>query len=102
MEVDVREVDEVECRGRVEVDVRVVDEVEGRGRDDSVDAPFETCTNGSARSEVVKPCCGITAYSTVAHKVDIPTAINIIPLPVLYDLNGSEQSHVQVVVLSAK
>ena len=33
MEVDVRVVDEVEGRGRVEVDVCVVDEVEGRGRD---------------------------------------------------------------------
>ena len=62
VEVDVRVVDKVEGRGRVEVDVCVVDKVEGRGiDDDSVDAPLETCTNGSARSEVVKPCCGTTA-----------------------------------------
>ena len=45
----------------MEVDVCVVDKVEGRGRYDSVDTPLETCTNGSARSEVVKPCCGTTA-----------------------------------------
>ena len=48
----------------------VADEVEGRGAAAmggterevavSVDAPFETCTNGSARSKVVKLCCGDT------------------------------------------